>query len=219
MNDKSDGDSDPEENNAAGTATAASPPQVSKTSTSTSSSGGFHHHLTFPHVAKIFVKLRRVQKKVKAHHIDSSSGDEPQTHSSLLNAHGGLVPEVMRKLARLEIQEEFVCLDGVDVEKLLRASRLALLEHASPLLANVLVDEQWTSSICGPKHRSDGSFRVHIRYAATAATRDSSRRDSRQPIALEKASGVPGLMTIASRETVALSVVSLFEEVRIATQS
>ena len=45
----------------------------------------------------------------------------------------------------LEIQEEFVCLDGVDVEKLLRASRLALLDHASPLGVNVLVDEQYVS--------------------------------------------------------------------------
>ncbi|KAL5522436.1 hypothetical protein ACEPAG_8452 [Sanghuangporus baumii] len=171
------------------------------------------HKLTFPHVAKLFVKLRRMQKKAKAHHTDSSSGNNPITHPSLLNDIGEL--DITKKRARLEIQEDYVCADGVDVAKLLRASRAVLLERASPLHANVLIDELWTCSICGPKHRSDGSFRVHIRYAATAAT-SSSKRDPQQPVALGKISGVPGLMTITQRDTVTLNVVELFEEAQIA---
>ncbi|KAL5523320.1 hypothetical protein ACEPAF_1587 [Sanghuangporus sanghuang] len=171
------------------------------------------HKLTFPHVAKLFVKLRRMQKKAKAHHIDSNSGNNPITHPSLLSNIGE--PDTTKKRARLEIQEDYVCADGIDVAKLLRASRAVLLERASPLHANVLIDELWTSSICGPKHRSDGSFRVHIRYAATAAT-SSSKRDPQQPVALDKISGVPGLMTITQRDTVSLTVVELFEEAQIA---
>ena len=101
------------------------------------------HKLTFPHVAKLFVKLRRMQKKAKAHHIISSSGTDHITHPSLLDDNGEL--DVMMKLARLEIQEDYVCVDGVDVAKLLRASRAALLEHASPLHANTLIDELYVS--------------------------------------------------------------------------
>ncbi|KAL5496002.1 hypothetical protein ACEPAH_3095 [Sanghuangporus vaninii] len=171
------------------------------------------HMLTFPHVAKLFVKLRRMQKKAKAHHIDSNSGNIPITHPSLLSDIGE--PDITKKRARLEIQEDYVCADGIDVAKLLRASRAVLLERASPLHANVLIDELWTSSIYGPKHRSDGSFRVRIRYAATAAT-SSSKRDPQQPVALDKISGVPGLMTITQRDTVSLTVVELFEEAQIA---
>ena len=43
-----------------------------------------------------------------------------------------------------------------------------------------------------------------IRYSATAAR--SARKDPRQPIALEAAKSVPGLMTIVSRDIVAISV-------------
>lgn len=165
------------------------------------------HHLTFPHVANIFVKLRRVQKKVKAHHIDSSSGETPVTHSSLTSP--ALNSDDLRKLARLEIQDIYVCADAVDTSKLLRATRTSLLDRASPLHANILIDEQWASSICGPKHRSDGSFRVHVRYTATAAF-STSRKDPRQPVALEETRNVPGLMTIISRDTINFNIIELY---------
>ncbi|KAL5480726.1 hypothetical protein ACEPAI_9666 [Sanghuangporus weigelae] len=204
-NDKSDSDSDAEQQQ------QQDVPNGAKADGTPAPQG--LHKLTFPHVAKLFVKLRRMQKKAKAHHIDSKSGNDPITHPSLLSDIGE--PDITKKRARLEIQEDYVCADGIDVAKLLRASRAVLLERASPLHANVLIDELWTCSICGPKHRSDGSFRVHIRYAATAAT-SSSKRDPQQPVALDKISGVPGLMTITQRDTVSLTVVELFEEAQIA---
>ena len=96
--------------------------------------------LTFPHVANIFVKLRRAQKKVKAHHIDSSSGETPITHASIVSSLSN--SDEIKKLARLEIQDVYVCADAVDTSKLLRATRTSLLERSSPLHANILIDEQ-----------------------------------------------------------------------------
>ena len=127
--------------------------------------------LSFPHVADLFIKLRRVQNRAKANHITSSSGDEPKTHPSLAVVPVPVViapePEagpsspirpdhmtqlsgddssidldVPKKRARLEIRDEFVCAAAADVRKLLRASRMSLLEHAQLFRANVLVDEQ-----------------------------------------------------------------------------
>ncbi|KAI5116642.1 hypothetical protein M0805_000402 [Coniferiporia weirii] len=164
--------------------------------------------LTFPHVANIFVKLRRVQKKVKAHHIESTSGPEPITHPSLLTADDA--EGTHKRRARLEVQDVFTCADAVDVPRLLRASRASLLDRASLFHANVLVDEHWSCSICGPKHRSDGSYRVLVRYTATAAC--STLRESRQPVALEQVKGVEGLMTITNREIASTNVVEVFQE-------
>lgn len=101
--------------------------------------------LTFPHVASLFVKLRRVQRKSKAHHIDSNSGVELLTHASLKDGGAGSGTDseaTFKRLARLEILDMYNCADGVDVAKVLRASRSAILERASPLHANILVDEQ-----------------------------------------------------------------------------
>lgn len=127
---KADTESEPEEQT------------VQSTSNTARTSPG-HHQLSFPHAAKLFVKLRRVQRKVKAHHIDSNSGDEPVTSRSLLST--SEEAGSTKKLARLEIQDVYVCIDAVDVAKLLRASRTSLLDQASPLNANVLVDEQYVS--------------------------------------------------------------------------
>ncbi|KAI0676444.1 hypothetical protein C8Q78DRAFT_962357 [Trametes maxima] len=141
-------------------------------------------------VANLFVKMRQHRAKAKSHHIESSSGDEPQTHPTLQGAVSiGRIP--------LEQHETFVCRDGVDATKLLRAVRGALLQKAETYGANVLVDEQWTCTICGPRHRSDGSFRVYVHYSASGARSD--RRDPGRPISLENARGVPGLMTILNR--------------------
>ncbi|THG96508.1 hypothetical protein EW145_g7768 [Phellinidium pouzarii] len=190
----------PEKDNVQNSTTAPSPPSSPKSNKSTVHVA---RTLSFPHVANIFVRIRRVQKKAKAHHTNSTSGPESVTHPSLLAEEG--VPE---KHARLEVQDEFVCAYAVDVEKLLRASRASLLDRAALFNANVLVDEQWSCSICCPKNRSDGSYRVHIRYAATAAS--SPIRDPRQPVELDKASGVPGLMTIVSRDVVATNVLEVY---------
>ncbi|KAL7277300.1 hypothetical protein ACG7TL_009156 [Trametes sanguinea] len=164
-----------------------------------------HMPLSVSNVANLFVKMRRHRARAKAHHIESASGDAPQTHPGL-DASGAASPERIP----LERNETFVCRDGVDATKLLRAVRGALYEKAQTFGANVLVDERvspyavltsrdsrWTCTICGPRHRSDGTFRVYIHYSANAARSD--RRDPQRPVALENARGVPGLMTIVNR--------------------
>ncbi|KAI0763080.1 hypothetical protein BD413DRAFT_484725 [Trametes elegans] len=138
------------------------------------------------------MRRHSARAKAKSHHIESTSGDAPQTHPSLDGA--GAVSTLK---VPLEQVETFVCRDGVDTALLLRAVRGALLEKAQELGANVLVDEHWTCTICGPRHRSDGTFRVYIHYTASAARSD--RRDPQRPVALESARGVPGLMTILKR--------------------
>ncbi|KAH9855367.1 hypothetical protein C2E23DRAFT_866945 [Lenzites betulinus] len=146
--------------------------------------------LSVSSVANIFVRMRRQRSKDKSHHIASSSGDEPQTHPAL---QGAVSPEKIH----LEQRESFVCRDGVDATKLVRAVRGALYQKAQTYGANVLVDELWTCMICGPRHRADGTFKVDVHYSASAARSD--KRDPQRPVALENARNVPGLMTILSR--------------------
>ncbi|KAI0356065.1 hypothetical protein OH77DRAFT_1424375 [Trametes cingulata] len=177
------------------TTTLSSPPPSPLLARASSSSSASHHHhmpLSVSNVANLFVKMRRHRSKAKSHHIESSSGDAPQTHPAL-QAEGAVSAERIH----LEQSETFVCRDGVDTAKLLRAVRGALYQKALTYGANVLVDEQWTCTICGPRHRSDGSFKVYVHYSASAARSD--RRDPQRPVALDKARGVPGLMTILSR--------------------
>jgi len=140
------------------------------------------------------VKMRRGASgtsKTKAHHIESNSG-EPKTHPSVANS------IISEKRIPLMQEERYVCMDAVDVVKLLRAVRASLYEKAESYGANVLVDEQWSCTICGPKHRKNGSFRVVLHYSANATR--SSQPDPQRPVSLEDVRGVPGLMTVLSRE-------------------
>lgn len=111
---------------------------LSDTETSASGSVSGTRTLSFPHVVDMFVKLRRLQKSAKLHHIDSSSGPDPITHADLSPGGDDATP---KRRARMEVEDSFVCADGVDVVKLLRASRAVLLERAAMLHANALVDE------------------------------------------------------------------------------
>ncbi|KAI0716534.1 hypothetical protein C8Q76DRAFT_767611 [Earliella scabrosa] len=165
-------------------------PLFARASSGSSNSG--HMPLRVSSVANIFVKMRRHRGKAKEHHVESSSGAEPLTHPSLTGK-----DVVSARKVPLEEHETFVCRDGVDAAKLLRAVRGMLYQKALDVGANVLVDEQWTCTICGPRHRSDGTFRVYITYRANAARSD--RRDPQRPVAIENAKDVPGLMTILNR--------------------
>ena len=89
-------------------------------------------------VASLFVKMRRHKTKAKAHHIDSSSGDAPLTHPAL--AADGAVSA--RRVPLTPEDVTFVCRDGVDAPKLLRAVRGALFQRALDVGANVLIDER-----------------------------------------------------------------------------
>jgi len=96
------------------------------------------------------------------------------------------------------VEDRYRCKDAADVRKLLRASRSKVLERALALGGNVLVDEMWTCNVSGPRHGGSGTFIVNINYTASAAR--STRPDPSNPVALDQAKGVPGLMTILGRD-------------------
>ncbi|KAM5534018.1 hypothetical protein V8D89_012341 [Ganoderma adspersum] len=151
---------------------------------SRSSSGSSRHDYTPVGVPRVASLL--------SHHTESASGPEPLTHPALRDEDA-----VSPRKVPLGEDTTFVCCDGVDVAKLLRAVRGSLHQKALEIGANVLVDEQWSCTICGPRHRSDGTFRVYVHYAARGAR--SERGNPQRPVALENARDVPGLMTIVNR--------------------
>ena len=93
--------------------------------------------LRLPDVANLIVKLKRSSSraKEKAYPIQSSSGG-PITHPVLTG-------EGVTSVRKVPLQEQrrFLCRDGVDVKRLLRTMRAALLEEAHMIGANVLVEE------------------------------------------------------------------------------
>ncbi|KAF7983213.1 hypothetical protein HWV62_23490 [Athelia sp. TMB] len=144
-------------------------------------------------VASLFVKMRHLKERSRAHHIVSTSGDRPQTHAALQGA--GTTAEQID----MELNDVYNCSGAVDTPKLLRASRAKLMQQAKYLNGNVLLDEHgvsWHCTIRGPKNQREreGKYRVHIRYAASASR--SSRPDPQRPVALDQARCVPGLMTV-----------------------
>lgn len=116
------------------------PPSSPLISNHTSLSPTRHSPLRLPHVASLIVKLRRhsqkAQDRARQFPIQCSSG-EPKTHPSLSG-------DDMTSLRKIPLVEErrFLCRDGVDVKKLLRAMRASLLEEAQSIGAQVLVDEE-----------------------------------------------------------------------------
>jgi len=156
--------------------------------------------LSMHNISNIFVQLQRQKRRGggddndtahKDHHIRSSSGDSPNTHSTVASQdqtiHG----------PRLSRDDFFICTDAVDVPRLLRASRNALYNKAIAWGGNALVNEEWECTICGPKHRRSGNFHVKVHYCAVLAQSDS--KDPGVPPNLQRSRGVPGLMTIISR--------------------
>ncbi|KAF7306073.1 hypothetical protein HMN09_00762200 [Mycena chlorophos] len=147
--------------------------------------------LGIANVANIFVRMRRASesaksKSSKSWHIQSSSGSEPQSHPAVLEG-------ASEEREPVEHRDVFICADAVNVGQLLRATRNALMEDAESMGANALVDEHWEVTICGPKHRRNGSFKVEVSYSGAAT--HSEQPDPHRPVALDKAQGVPGLMT------------------------
>lgn len=116
------------------------PPSPLFARSSSGSSNGAYMPLRISNVANILVKMRRHRGKAKEHHIESSSGDKPLTHPSLAGENA-----VSAQKVPLEESQTFVCRDGVDVAKLLRAVRGVLYQKALDVGANVLVDERYVS--------------------------------------------------------------------------
>ncbi|KAF9652626.1 hypothetical protein BDM02DRAFT_3266326 [Thelephora ganbajun] len=159
-------------------ASPASPPPSPRISSS---------RLSLYNISQAFIRIRRLRQRGQ---IVSTSGPEPITHPCLFDA-------VSRRKVSVSRGDQFVCVSAVDVPKLLRACRLALLDQARTIGANVLVEEQWCVSIIPPKNRADGPYKVQVRYSASAARSD--RHDPGRPVALDQSKGVPGLMTILKR--------------------
>ncbi|KAF7360390.1 hypothetical protein MVEN_00768800 [Mycena venus] len=147
--------------------------------------------LSIVDVANIFIKMRRTRDRVKPWLIESSSGEEPQSHPGLLEAVTSLVREPLRHT------DIFICGEAVNVAQLLRTTRNALMEAAGDMGANALLDEKWNCTIYRSKHRRNETFKVQISYTASATRSD--RADPRRPVALDKVKGVPGLMTVLKR--------------------
>lgn len=173
-----------------------SPPSSPLVSRTASSGNGPRSPLRLPDVANLIVKLRRSSSKAKLSAaaqgqagvpLECTSGNAPQTHPCLLGE-GVTLP---RRVPLIE-QRRLLCQGGVDTKRLLRTLRATLLEEAQMIGATVLVDEQWTCYI-HPANRH-GVYKVDIRYTACAAR--SNTADPQQPIALEQARGMPGLMTV-----------------------
>ncbi|KAF4618695.1 hypothetical protein D9613_010140 [Agrocybe pediades] len=143
-------------------------------------------------VANLFIRMRRFEESAigKQGHIQITSG-EPKTHPGIAEGSKG------QESISVEFVDHFVCVGGVNLAILLRACRAALLQRVSPTGANALLDEQWECIVSGPKPLHNGSYKVQIRYIALATR--SSVPDPRKPVALEKAKGIPGLMTIVKR--------------------
>ncbi|KAJ7211298.1 hypothetical protein GGX14DRAFT_363037 [Mycena pura] len=177
-------------------APAPAAPATAATSATPPSTPRRRPPLGFADVANIFVKMRRASNKAKAKastkpwHIHSSSGAEPQSHPGALEG----ASELRQPLQHRDV---FICHDAVNAGQLLRATRNVLVEEAEFVGANALVDEQWDCTICGPKHRRNGTFKVEILYSASAT--QSDRADPHRPVALDKIKGVPGLMTVTKR--------------------
>jgi hypothetical protein len=91
----------------------------------------------------------------------------------------------------VEIWDTYEVADAVNLERLLMQTRRRMVEYVNSFGANVLTEERWQSTICGPKK---GVYRVQIRY--TAVPKHARKPDPGRPIALNQAKGVPGLMRI-----------------------
>jgi hypothetical protein len=80
--------------------------------------------------------------KQKRHHSESSSGQMPLSHP-------GLAEHACQRRESIERIDTFHCAGGVNVPVLLRNTRSELMELASILGANALIEEQYVS---GPAH-------------------------------------------------------------------
>ncbi|KAK2461277.1 hypothetical protein APHAL10511_006804 [Amanita phalloides] len=122
----------------------------------------------------------------KSHHIKSSSGENPVSHPFIAE-------HACERREFIERTDTYHCTGGVNVPALLRTTRTDLIDIASVLGANALVDEQWHCTICGPS-RNKLTYKVRIHYKARATR--STHPDPHRPVALDQTQSIPGLMTV-----------------------
>ncbi|KAF8627366.1 hypothetical protein AX15_004431 [Amanita polypyramis BW_CC] len=123
----------------------------------------------------------------KSYYIHLSSGDSPISHP-------GIAEAACERREPIERTDTYLCTGGVNIPVLLRMTRTDLMDIASVLGANALIEEQWKCAICGPKSRSKLTYKVRIHYKARATR--STLVDPHQPVASDQTHGIPGLMTV-----------------------
>lgn len=92
--------------------------------------------LSIANVANIFIKMRRASDQVKPWRIESSSGEDPQSHPGVEEA---VTSTAREPLWRTDV---FICDGAVNGAQLLRVVRNTLMELAELIGANALVDER-----------------------------------------------------------------------------
>ncbi|KAF8647426.1 hypothetical protein AX16_006716 [Volvariella volvacea WC 439] len=175
-------------------------PAKSTRSTSPTVHNNDQSTLSLHNIVNILVRLGRAKRRAQKVLLEASVPE--QTHDCLVGK-DPIVPAT----ENVVIEDSYVCQDAVDVERLLRFSRIELLQVAQGDGLNALTNERWSVSISEPtvehKHKV---YEVLIHYAAQAAALDNAR-DPKKPVALHQVQSVPGLMTIKSRTIQDLSVV------------
>lgn len=141
--------------------------------------------------------MRHLQRRSKRPYtISRNSGLEPLTHprTHQITLQGNFTPRAV-----VAHKDTYICAGngGVDMVRLLRATRSSLVEQATMLGANTLVDERWSYVINQPKNRPRGQYKISVQYTAFAIS--ANCRDTPHPVAIDNIQGVPGLMTIISR--------------------
>jgi len=126
-------------------------------------------------------------------YIECSSGQELKTHNRIVDAQ----PDCIQS-AVVTHHDVFVCSNGVDTKRLLVLSRNRVLERAEALGGNSMIDESWSCTICKQETKRGTCYRVSISYQGTPAR--SNLPDPRRPVAMDFAQGIPGLMTVLSRQ-------------------
>lgn len=114
-------------------------PTTSKTSSVSNATPNPGIRLSVGGIANMFIKLRHLERQSKKPYtIACSSGAEPLTHP---HVQAGRQADAKAPLVH---KDTYICAGngGVDVVRLLRATRTALIEEASRLGANALVDER-----------------------------------------------------------------------------
>lgn len=117
------------------------PPPPSSSSTTTTCPNN-SARLSVGAIAKIFIKMRHLQRRSKRPYtISHNSGLEPLTHPQThqITLQGNFTPRAV-----VAHKDTYICAGngGVDVVRLLRATRSSLVEQATMLGANTLVDER-----------------------------------------------------------------------------
>ncbi|KAF8348657.1 hypothetical protein F5887DRAFT_844584, partial [Amanita rubescens] len=126
----------------------------------------------------------------RKHHAEFSSGQIPLSHP-------GIAEHACPRRESIERLDTYHCTDGVNVPVLLRSTRTELIDIASILGANALVEEQWRCTIYGPRGRNKLMYKIQIHYKAQATR--STLADPHQPVALDQTRSIPGLMTVVRR--------------------